>query len=414
MGLCLAALPVTSLAASSVTDFYHLLGKPVNAVTSEILDQSCLTTKVWGAAEVPTAPKRAIRKTIHSTNDLLSAIDIGRSINFVEDRYHHINFRQQIVDDYIAASHPAATVMSLVVPGRAFMMDQSGPEVPSELDAPSEKLLVDRELQQFRSLCGDERLRKYVLGRRLVAIATAESDHKTREERESTALKFSTALTEGGQVLQAFLADHSQYEFSLNVYLYANQDYDSPWTMENFSERLYDFDVNGEEKNTVLFIDSDGYSGSLELMINWAYYDLFPDVRPAKARVSEWQEFMDRYHGSRCSSDASAERQALCQLTRNKFDAMLSNCADMSTWDSCIAPNDKACTLDDGSYCDALSLVEKIEIEQGCKAECKEDTQDDPTPTPVTPTDDSASAGSTGLLGLLLLVFGGIRLRRQN
>lgn len=411
------SMAVVSCFASASPDndkkYSSFIGKALNGVSKEVVEASCISKQDFQTYRIPNYQKYVSMGAISDTADLIDLLDVMASEYKYDFRF--AKFRDQILEDYVRNGRPPAAVVSMSahdfeVLSRIGDLEEWG------LTPETEMLYKNGETHALRKTCLDGIVDDVLVGRHLLAIVTAKADTKTRKQRELVAHQLVNTMIDKERSVVQFLSNNPNYEFTLNTYSFSGITNITSWNMFNFREKFLEFETNGEEYNTILRFNILRYGLLVDDETKNRENDFAFYVKPQSV-VSDWAEYIDKTYTSRCSSSDDLERQALCKLTKIKYESMKATCASIDTWPDCANPYNKACTLEDGNYCDALKSLEPIELNHGCEATCenenKNDDENDDKPDPKKDEDhnvNSSSAGSASLMVLALL--GGLGRKR--
>lgn len=380
--------------------YSSFIGKALNGVSNEVLDKSCIRKKDFQTYRVPNYQKYFVIDVVPDTGELIELMDTMAAQYKYDFRFSR--YRYEILDDYVRSGRPPAAAVILsahdyLVKSHTGDLEEWGltPEI--------ETLYRNGDMQRLRKTCFDGIANEALVGRHILAIVTAEADNKTRSEREASAHQLINEMMSKDRSLVQFISDNSEYTYKLSTYSFSENMDLSSWNMFNFREKLLEFEVNGQEYNTLLHLDIANYwhvIGEDQTQGNkFAYY-----ISPLIA-VSDWGTYVEHVYTSRCSASDDLERQELCKLTKIKYESMKATCASIDTWPNCVNPYDKACTLEDGNYCNALDSLEPIELNHGCEATCENENKNDDKPDPKKDEDHNVNSSSAGSASLMLLAL---------
>ncbi|WP_221274604.1 hypothetical protein [Thaumasiovibrio subtropicus] len=284
-------------------------------------------------------------------------------------------------------------------------------DLPIYSDTAAE-LIADGNLAGFRKLCGDEVTDTVTMGRAAFFAVYLTSDSVSHSDRNAlTGTLQKGVIEDNPTVLDELVAQNPDVNFIIKAYTLGNTPLPEDLTLSNLKSKVVEFEVAHEQGQSVFKVVTHPH-----LLVESEELTLL-DYQPARSVYQSWLNFIDQNWFVRCPAEPGSDHDVACDLTYKKYESMAAICRDHSTWNDCYEPSDKACTLEDGSYCNVLLNYEVKDLPEcigDCEPELPVECEGECDDAGAALTDDIVgSGGSIGFITLLTLLAGGLLRRRS-
>ncbi|MCG7499774.1 hypothetical protein MHO82_23180 [Vibrio sp. Of7-15] len=390
--LSFISLPVS---ADTTRNSDHI-GKGFNYISKEPTLSHCLNESNLGSATLHKNKKSYYTRKISNTDEIKSVFNTAVTKPFNET---FSTYEKSVFNNYKKMGNPPAVMYQLSIEKDEIIAKNAFPK----LNTQAMHWLETGDKDTFRKYCGDGVIDSVVTGNSISVLVYVMSQSKTWEERHHVAKYLTGAISSGGDILQNYIDNHPEYDFIIDVNTQIDNLITSDWTLDNLVTRLVEFETSDFTHNSVLSYNTNHYIFPTTLS-DKSHWELFNDYRPHLNKIESWDSLIQSYHSTRCLSVNNNDKNMLCDLTEQKYQIMGNLCANHETWADCVKPDDKACTLEDGSYCDVITTYEIEPI--ACENDCSDNNNTiNPGTSNQTAKQNSTSGGSIGLFSLLCLMI---------
>lgn len=206
----------------------------------------------------------------------------------------------------------------------------------------------------FRKACGDGYIADAVVGKAMYVMIDIQSNSHSLSETKTVAIAVKASMSGfgGGEASRETIDKIKNlttgYNMTIRAYVEGTNTILGNLTIDNLSERIVDFEK--ANSNNVITHNTEFYDNPTDK----EDLDTFLDYNPIIKITNQWELFLDDSYIPNCIKQADPDISSLCRLTKTAQSFYLGQCAHSRTWSQCYEPANPACTLDDGSYCNAL------------------------------------------------------------